>query len=272
VKKRFNNDWTIRIYHDDTIDQNIKCKLECLKDDEEEKDAKYLNNVDFCRITRMPIISKEDRDYWRRGGDYFAFYAFASYSWWNAKYLHGMKWRWFPIGDSFVDYFMSRDSDTSFIAREYEAVKDWLARNTLMHSMRDHPYHNVPMLGGLWGMIPKLNRNFSNLLFRRILTSDDTTKTSAHTKGEDQTFLHFEFWPNFLTDGNYTVHASFFCSDFGEKSLPFPLKRKGSCYVGVNYDECEYESTPDLLKYPEKCKPATQMKTNINISSEWIYC
>ncbi len=54
----------------------------------------------------------------------------------NGSYIHAMKWRWFPIGDSFVDSFMSRDTDNLFLMREVNAVKEWIQLNKTTHIMR----------------------------------------------------------------------------------------------------------------------------------------
>lgn len=44
--------------------------------------------------------------------------------------------RWLPIGDSFVDYFGSRDTDGWISERETDSVKVWLDSNTPFHVMR----------------------------------------------------------------------------------------------------------------------------------------
>ena len=41
-----------------------------------------------------------------------------------------------PVGDSLVDYFMSRDSDSLILEREVDAVNEWIKSNTLLHVMR----------------------------------------------------------------------------------------------------------------------------------------
>ena len=45
-------------------------------------------------------------------------------------------WRWFPIGDHFVDVFLSRDTDSQIFQREVDAVKFWLYENKIAHIMR----------------------------------------------------------------------------------------------------------------------------------------
>ena len=70
-----------------------------------------MDNVDFCDVTNMS------------GGL-------------NLDYMMPMSWRWLPIGDSFVDLFVSRDTDSCIFDREVAAVKEWLNSNTLFHIMR----------------------------------------------------------------------------------------------------------------------------------------
>ena len=50
--------------------------------------------------------------------------------------MHGMTWRWLPIGDSFVDFVASRDTDAWISQRELDSVKVWMESNTVFHVMR----------------------------------------------------------------------------------------------------------------------------------------
>lgn len=47
-----------------------------------------------------------------------------------------MTWRWLPIGDSFVDFMASRDTDTWLIQRELDSVNVWMNSSTVFHIMR----------------------------------------------------------------------------------------------------------------------------------------
>ena len=105
-------DWIIRVYHDNSINEKTKCELECLNDSKNLP----INNIDFCNINKIPAIGLFET--------------------WNAGYLHAMKWRWLPIGDSFVNTFLSRDTDSPIIQREVDAVNTWLASNKSGHIMR----------------------------------------------------------------------------------------------------------------------------------------
>jgi hypothetical protein len=70
--KEFYPDWTIRIYHDDTINKSIVCDLECKRDP---ITGVLLNNVDFCDVTKIPIDFKISYD---------------------RSYMWPMTWRWLP--------------------------------------------------------------------------------------------------------------------------------------------------------------------------------
>jgi hypothetical protein len=109
--------WTIRIYHDSSITTNTICKYACLKD---EQTNEYLDIVDFCNVTHIE-------------------HNFEKFS--NFSYVHGMKWRFLPIGDIFVTHFMSRDTDSLIIDRELDSVNVWMNSNTLLHVMRGISQH-----------------------------------------------------------------------------------------------------------------------------------
>lgn len=64
--------WILRIYHDETINDRIRCDMECERD---EKTGDLLNNVDFCDVQRVPASFEETRD---------------------RSYMWPMTWRWLP--------------------------------------------------------------------------------------------------------------------------------------------------------------------------------
>ena len=61
-------------------------------------------------------------------------------------------WRTLPVSiDSNVEIMISRDTDCRLNLREKHAVDEWLDSGEPFHLMRDHPYHTVPIMGGMWG-------------------------------------------------------------------------------------------------------------------------
>ena len=118
ISKFYENKWSIRIYHDDSIYMHYVCDLECMKNNH---NTSFIDIVDFCHINK---ISLKYSDYLHKNNSR------------NFKYVHAMMWRWFPIGDSFVDFFSSRDTDSLIIQREIDAVFEWNNSNKVGHIMR----------------------------------------------------------------------------------------------------------------------------------------
>jgi hypothetical protein len=106
--ERYYPNWLMRIYYDKSIDQDLICEFECSSD-----------RIEFCNVSQMYTRLANEKQLNVDFDKYF-----------------GMYWRWLPIGDHFVDYFMSRDLDADITEREYQAVKVWLNSNTLFHIMR----------------------------------------------------------------------------------------------------------------------------------------
>lgn len=105
--KKFYPDHVMRIYHDNSIDKSIICNIECSND-----------HVEFCNIHKVPK-SIEKRQHVL-----------------DMKYVHSMMWRFLPIGDTFVAYFMSRDLDSLILQREVDSVEEWLGSDKIGHIMR----------------------------------------------------------------------------------------------------------------------------------------
>lgn len=110
--KRLYPGWTIRVYHDESIDKSIICEKQCFRD----KNDSLFDNIDFCNINQIPYNDLT--------------------STWNGDYMLPMTWRWLPLGDDFVDYFISRDTDSCLLDREVAAVNEWLESNNIFHIMR----------------------------------------------------------------------------------------------------------------------------------------
>ena len=81
-----------------------------------------MGNVDFCDVTQLPGYSEASAGQILRFRD--------------ASYMLPMSWRWLPLGDDFVDTFVSRDTDSCIFEREVSAVNEWLGETTLFHVMR----------------------------------------------------------------------------------------------------------------------------------------
>jgi hypothetical protein len=130
---------------------------------------------------------------------------------------------------------LSRDTDSRLSNREKLAVDEWLESDKDFHIMRDHPYHNTEILGGMWGVRNGLLKNIKELI-------------EDYTKGDfwqvDQNFLKEKIHPLVIT--NSFVHDSYL--KYNSNSKQFPSKRINKEFVGDVFDENENRH-PDYYKF-----------------------
>lgn len=151
--------------------------------------------------------------------------------------FEGMFWRFLAAEDTKVDVFLSRDCDSRFSDREIAAIKEWLESDKDFHIMRDHPYHTVPILGGMWGCRNGILRNIN---FSKSIEA--WNKFSI--KGCDQDYLGSQIYP--LIKDKAMEHSEFGLQ-FGGEIRPFPTQRIDYEYVGDIFDENDVRH-PDYWK------------------------
>jgi hypothetical protein len=134
---------------------------------------------------------------------------------------NGMFWRFYACEDS--DVMISRDTDSRLNVREKSAVDEWLNSEKDFHIMRDHPYHNVLILGGMWGARNGILKNIIPII-------------NQYNKGNfwqvDQNFLREKIYP--IIKDNSFIHDEFM--KFENWSKSFPNERKNKEFVGDVFD------------------------------------
>ena len=131
--------------------------------------------------------------------------------------------------DPLVDIALFRDSDSRFSEREAEAVRFWIKSGKKFHIMRDHPWHNMPIMGGMWGM-RKLAYNFEIKPFiGKFLSSLVMANDGVCKYGVDQEFLKDCIYPFAKKDA--VIHDDFY---FGSS---WNSRRQGLEFVGQVFDE-----------------------------------
>ena len=145
----------------------------------------------------------------------------------------GMFWRFYACEDS--DIMLSRDTDSRLSNREKLAVDEWLESDKDFHIMRDHPYHNTEILGGMWGVRNGLLKNMKQLI-------------NDYTKGDfwqvDQNFLREKIYP--LVVNNSFTHDTYL--NYNTNSKQFPSKSINKEFVGDVFDENENRH-PEYYKF-----------------------
>jgi hypothetical protein len=134
---------------------------------------------------------------------------------------NGMFWRFYACEDA--DVMISRDTDSRLSVREKLAVDEWLESDKDFHIMRDHPYHNALILGGMWGA-------------RNGILKDIISIINQYNKGNfwqvDQNFLREKIYP--IIKDNSFIHDEFM--KFENWSKSFPSERKNKEFVGDVFD------------------------------------
>jgi hypothetical protein len=138
----------------------------------------------------------------------------------------GMFWRFESSYDQDVSVSIFRDTDSRLNTREKEAVEEWMNSDKLFHIMRDHPYHNFPILGGMWGV-----KNNNKINLKELLDTFITNKAN-NQYGTDYNFLGNILYP-LIKNNDCIVHDEF----FDKKS--FPNHRENHQFVGQVFDENE---------------------------------
>ncbi|CAL4092469.1 unnamed protein product, partial [Meganyctiphanes norvegica] len=222
--------WVMRVYHNittsNTQGQQQLCEVVCQQ-----------QHVDLCSIHNLPSPF----------GDI------------SHKLETATLWRFLPLLDPLVNIMVSRDLDSYILPREVAAVTAWLSSSRLYHAMRDHPLHGTPMLAGLWGAHPSLNRVD---VYQSIATM--LSQVPNHDWGYDQFLLRKVLWPT--AQNNVLVHDSYFC-DFPAMlgrypSAAFPTQREGRNYTG--FGKTKLSVTKSLKPCPNSCRP--------NDHKDWEYC
>jgi protein O-GlcNAc transferase len=138
----------------------------------------------------------------------------------------GMFWRFLAADDPNVDVMISRDTDSRVSLREKAAVEDWLNSDKDFHIIRDHPYHLIEILGGMWGA-------------RNHVLTGISKAINQYQKGDfwqvDQNFLKQIVYPKIKNLAK--VHDDFF------EKKPLPHKRENFEFIGQVFDE---NDNPDL--------------------------
>jgi hypothetical protein len=131
-------------------------------------------------------------------------------------------WRFYPASESNVSVMLSRDADSRISAREGAAVDAWLQSDKDFHVMRDHPSHDVPILGGMWGVRNRLLGNMRELI-------DAFPKSDSWQV--DQQFLASIIAP--LVRDRWLEHDEYYAKK------PFPVAPVDGQFVGQPYDQFE---------------------------------
>jgi hypothetical protein len=111
-----------------------------------------------------------------------------------------MTHRFLSIDEPNVDIMFSRDADSMISEREIEFINSFISSPFLLHTIRDHCGHFVPIMGGLFGIKKKLLK-LQNLKMENIIKKiKDLNIINFDTYNSDQELLKYLYinFRNFL--------------------------------------------------------------------------
>ena len=117
----------------------------------------------------------------------------------NKMNWEGMLWRFMPLDDNNVHYWISRDADSRLSKREADIVNQWIKSGKTLHCIRDHKCHYHAIMGGMFGIN---NKSFhAKYKFKKIsdIISDLYKYYKERPYNVDQEFLNSQVW-NLLKD------------------------------------------------------------------------
>jgi protein O-GlcNAc transferase len=152
----------------------------------------------------------------------------------------GSLWRFNPISDENVEYFISRDCDSRISLRDETAVNEWINSNKSFHIIREHPIgHGWVINAGMWGAKGNSISNF-NILVRDYLNNNYRTDD----KSIDQCFLRDIVYPIAIKD--LFLHDEFFNYEGIGTNIKRDRKIDNFAFIGETLDE------NDLPRYEQR--------------------
>ncbi|MFH0919397.1 MAG: hypothetical protein V1913_03475 [Fibrobacterota bacterium] len=145
----------------------------------------------------------------------------------------GLYWRFEAGFDPGVGWFIVRDCDSRLNGREAAAVREWMKSGKPFHVMRDHPYHAVPILGGMWGAVSGFLPEFRELYEQWIRNLRPTLHQRGSYFFSDQDFLTEMIWPRIRK--KHLAHSS--ANRLTGRERPFSVALPDGCFVGQQFDE-----------------------------------
>jgi len=158
----------------------------------------------------------------------------------------GMFWRFYPIENTKIDIFISRDADSRINDREMNLVNNWIESDKCFHIIRDHEGHRIEILGGTFGIkikdFKKKNPSFQKIDYYKNLFYNRFDKNVE--KQPDQIFLGEYIYPLIRNDN--MTHICLESLRYSENDIIIPGHPN---FVGDTILEPKYKIKEGLLYF-----------------------
>lgn len=176
------------------------------------------------------------------------------------------RFRAFLTAFGFYDAIFSRDVDSRLSEREKLAISQFLSSKKGFHIIRDHPFHGVPILAGLFGakssisgimnsMTVQPEPDFYKTVNRWIGGKGCTSFKDNNFYQVDQWWLRIKLYPQLRNE--ILAHDCFFGFERRRNRMFLPDREPGD-FIGKGFDENDFPRHPehDILvnQWPSRCR------------------
>jgi hypothetical protein len=141
--------------------------------------------------------------------------------------------------------------------RERFAVEEWIDSGKAVHTIRDHPNHDRPINGGMWGGVKNAIPGGMERLIKKWSRRD--------AYGADLHFLTRAVWP--LIKSNQIAHDAYSCSKY-PNSHPFPTQRPANFqHVGQVFFQDDSPRMSDI----DCCMRGREAPMQCRKDKSWVY-
>ncbi len=159
-------------------------------------------------------------------------------------------WRYDALQGCQYDYILFRDVDSRPFEREFHCIRDWLRSGLPNHVIRDHPFHGVPILAGLFGVkreefhnigrqLPSVIPDDYYLMVNRAQTAEKFQSNDFYQI--DQWWLRLRVYP--YMHNLVTAHDDFFSFERFRFKMALP-ERTNNEFCGEGFDEFDNPRYP----------------------------
>lgn len=147
------------------------------------------------------------------------------------KGFFGSLWRFRPILDTSVKYFISRDGDSRISERDETAVTEWIESGKSFHILREHPIgHHWVINAGMWGAKGGSIPNFQTILDNYL-----NSNNRPNDKTIDQCFLRDCVYP--IAKNDSIIHDEYFNYEGIGTSVKRDRALDDFAFIGESVDE-----------------------------------
>lgn len=158
---------------------------------------------------------------------------------------NGMMARFLAIDEPDVERMLVKDADSRIGQREIGPVTEWVKSDLPFHTIRDHPHHIPPIIGGHFGCT---KAGLKGTLMRQLAEGfSDRKGNRDEVYNSDQIFLAARVWP--LARQRGCLAFDFCHPDLFPEARPFPAVLGDWRFVGERIDA---EGKPEPGKWESR--------------------